>query len=66
MSQDMTFCDNKKCKYTKCKRHYSKIDWSIMPPWRSFASLEGTKYCLIKKGGVTDTNVGDKEKGGEE
>lgn len=48
-SQDMTFCNNKKCKETKCDRHHSHIDWSIAPPWRSFAEFEGTKYC--RKGG---------------
>ena len=51
MCQDITFCGNKKCKYKKCERHYSKIDWKIGRPYRSFAMLEGTKYCPLKKGG---------------
>lgn len=50
MSQDITFCNNKRCKVEKCDRHYSKINWSVLPPWRSFADFEGTKQCPIKKG----------------
>lgn len=48
-SQDMTFCSNKECGYTKCNRHYSHIDWTINPPWRSFAMFEGTKMCPLKR-----------------
>ena len=51
ISQDMTFCKNRKCNRIECDRHYSHIDWSIAPPWRSFAPFEGTKCCLKVKGG---------------
>lgn len=52
LGQDMTFCSNKVCTNTKCDRHYSRIDWKIAPPWRSFAMFENTKMCpLNKKGG---------------
>ena len=52
MNQDKSFCSNKNCKYKKCDRHCSKIDWTIAPPWRSFVMFEGTKYCPLKKGGA--------------
>ena len=50
ISQDRTFCDNKKCQCTKCDRHHSHIDWFIAPPYRSFASFEGTQYCFYMRG----------------
>jgi hypothetical protein len=49
ISQDRTFCKKADCSKTKCDRHRCHIDWSIAPPWRSFAEFEGTKYCLKEK-----------------
>lgn len=52
MNQDMTFCGNKKCKYKKCDMHYSKINWIVGSPYRSFAMYNGTKVCPLKKRGA--------------
>ncbi len=49
-NQDISFCSNRKCENKKCERHYDNIDWSVMPPWRSFVEFEGTKYCPKNKG----------------
>ncbi len=53
-NQDISFCANRKCENTKCERHYDNIDWSVMPPWRSFVEFEGTKYCPKNKGVRSD------------
>ena len=45
MSQDITFCDNKKCKRKSCERHRSRVNWAVGRPYRSFADLENTRYC---------------------
>jgi hypothetical protein len=47
-NQDITFCSNRKCKVTKCKRHYSHANWAIKP-YHSFADFEDTQYCFKKK-----------------
>lgn len=48
-SQDITFCLSEKCKYTKCDRHKSHIDWSVTRLYRSFADFERTQYCPKQK-----------------
>lgn len=47
-NQDITFCSNRECKVTKCKRHYSHVNWAIKP-YHSFADFENTQYCFKKK-----------------
>lgn len=43
MSEDITFCDNIKCKVKKCFRNPKNIQHFDIP--HSFASLEGTDLC---------------------
>lgn len=43
MSEDITFCDNTKCKVKKCFRNPKNIKHFEIP--HSFASLEGTDLC---------------------
>lgn len=43
MSEDITFCDNQKCKVTRCFRNPKNIKHFEIP--HSFASLEGSEYC---------------------
>ena len=43
MNEDITFCDNKKCKVKRCFRNPKNIEHFYIP--HSFASLEGTDYC---------------------
>ena len=46
MSQDMTFCSDKKCKLKKCELNPCHINWAVGMPYRSFADFANTKYCL--------------------
>lgn len=48
ISQDITFCSNRKCKNKKCKRNHCHIDWSVKP-YQSFCDFENTQYCLNKR-----------------
>lgn len=43
MSEDITFCDNQKCKVKRCFRNPKNIKHFEIP--HSFASLEGTDLC---------------------
>lgn len=43
-SDDITWCDNKKCNITRCQRNPKNIRPSFKP--FSFASLENTEFCL--------------------
>lgn len=43
MSEDITFCDNQKCKVTRCFRNPKNIKHFEIP--HSFASLEGSDMC---------------------
>lgn len=42
MSEDITFCVNKECKYTQCERNPRNIRLYWMP--RSFACFEECEY----------------------
>ena len=57
VNQDKTFCTNKKCELTQCERHHCHIDWSVAPPWRSYAEFDGTKYCLLHRKEMRDEKV---------
>lgn len=48
ISQDITFCSNRKCENKKCKRNHCHIDWSVKP-YQSFSNFENTQYCLNKR-----------------
>lgn len=53
MSDDITFCDNTKCKVKKCFRNPKNIKHFEIP--HSFASLEGTDLCpSFKKRRITN------------
>ena len=43
MSNDITYCENKKCRYRKCYRHWNNRLKGM--PYYSVAELEGTEYC---------------------
>ena len=43
MSEDITFCDNTKCRVTRCFRNAKNIKHFEIP--HSFASLEGSGLC---------------------
>lgn len=47
MSDDRTFCSNRKCKHTECDLHQSNIRdiWKN----RSVADFENTEYCKAKR-----------------
>ncbi|MGN1130219.1 MAG: hypothetical protein ACI4Q8_02615 [Ruminococcus sp.] len=47
MNEDITFCDNRKCKNKKCFRNPKNIKHFEIP--HSFASLKGTDYCPISE-----------------
>ena len=63
ISQDITFCSNKKCKNKKCKRNHCHIDW-LVKPYHSFSDFENTEFCPIQKDKnrfiEVPCNVGDK------
>lgn len=52
MSEDITFCDNQKCKVTRCFRNPKNIKHFEIP--HSFASLEGSDYCPSFEKGVSE------------
>lgn len=46
MSQDITWCGNKDCTFTECRRHQTHILRPNIP--HSFAMLENTEDCYKK------------------
>ena len=49
ISQNITFCSNRKCKKRSCKRHHFNADWSVKP-YHSFSDFTNTQYCPKVKG----------------
>lgn len=52
MSEDITFCMNRKCNIMKCMRNPKHINQANRKQYHSFAFLEGTEDCLKRKGGA--------------
>ena len=44
MNEDITFCNNQKCRFMSCERNPKHIKNHYM--YHSFAALEGTEHCL--------------------
>ena len=45
-SDDITYCDNRRCNLKSCERHPRRIRLAPVTKTFSFAHLEGTEFCI--------------------